>query len=230
MFEKHPHLGNQFGQGDDETTFNGATGCTHVMLQSLIFAKTSHMYSQDEISAIARYPDAAQNHERRGLRWGGLDNEVGRVVDHFNLPYELWFPRGPLTDAQKKKLLQAAELGPIMISVHYGNYPEWLHYNYNGVPTDGRPNGYARLHGKTQTYGFYGPHAALFLGWYWNKGRTFRIANMKEPNHGSASRPELPSIDKIKVSQLWVAANAIRTIDGRSISVLLPKRTFVPKG
>jgi hypothetical protein len=229
MFEAHPHLGIQFGQPDSETTFHGATGCTHAMLQSLIFGKTHHLVSQDEISRVAGYPNEWANPERRGLIWGGRTNEVGKVIDHYNLPYDLWFPDGPLTSEQEARILHHAELGPVLMAIRYSHYPSWRNYVYDGVHSTPHPNGFALQHGKTQLQGFYGGHAILFLGWYWNKAHTFRIANVKEPNHGSTARPELANPqDKLKVAQLWPAANALRSEDGRNLCFALPNQAFHP--
>lgn len=212
----------QFGQADDETTFNGATGCTHTVLQRLVKAKTGTYYTPDQISSIASYPTAANNPNRRGMYSGGSDNEAGRVISKFALPYRIVFG---LTWAQ---VMAYAPKGPIMLAVRYGYWPEDKGFVYKGVTADGKPGGFAYRNGKTQLSGaeqIY--HASLFLGQAPVAGAVMGYAN--EPNHGSASRPEKPDYDMAKLAYIQRAYQQYGS-SGRSLLAWVPTTTFKPKG
>lgn len=217
----HPEL-QQFHQSDDESTFNGATGCTHTILQRLIRAKTGRTYSHDEISRIATYPWPANNPRMRGMYSGGSDNEVGRVIAYFGLPYRI------VSNLSFAKCADACALGPVMLGIRYGYWPEDRGYVYNGRRADGKPGGFAVRNGKTQLSGaetIY--HATLWLGTKNVNGVYTAYAN--EPNHGSPSRPERPDYDTITGSQLRRAYEQYGST-GRSLLAWVPTKTFRPKG
>jgi len=223
----HPEL-QQFGQRDDEYTFNGATGCTHTVLQRLVLAKTGKYYSHDEISKIATYPYRPSN--RRGLRSGGLDDEAGRVIAKFKLPYRIVF--GASYSSWRPLLPGASkQLGPVMVAILYGWWPEDRGYRYGRYVADGRPNGYASIGGKTQLVGAEGVyHATLAIGARKKPHTTNTFyAYVNEPNHGSASRPEKPAYDRITTGQLKRAYDKY-TYKGRKNLVWIPTDTFRPKG
>jgi hypothetical protein len=209
----------QFGQSDDESTFNGATGCTHTILQRLIKAKTGAAPSHDVISQIAGYPWPSGNPGMRGLFSGNSGtSEVERVIARYALPYKVvfgWSWAG---------IVSASSMGPVMIGVRYGYWPEWRGYSYHGTLADGKPNGYAARHGKTQLTGFEtGFHAALYLG---NVGS---VSYGNEPNHGSTARPEKPDYDVLTIDQGRRAYDAYSS-SGRSPLAWVPTRAFRPKG
>lgn len=220
----------QFGQKDDVSTFNGATGCTHTVLQRLILAKTGKLYTHDEISHIAGYPWPANNPRRRGLYSGGGQDEVGKVIDRFNLPYKL-IPDAPYK--QWRPWLPGAHKhrGPVIIGILYGWWPEKRGYRYGSTVSDGKPNGYSTHGGKTQLYGaewIY--HATLVIGAKKNpdrKNQFFAYAN--EPNHGSPSRPEKPTFDRITTVQLRRAYEKYG-YRGRPLLAWVPTEEFRPRG
>lgn len=212
----------QFGQADDESTFNGATGCTHTILQRLVKAKTEKHYSHDQISKIASYPWPNQNRGMRGMRSGGTDNEAGRVINYFDLPYRIVF------DLSFGQLADAAARGPVMVGVLYGYWPEDRGYVYGGVKADGKPGGFAVRNGKTQLRGAEGVyHATLWLGTANVNGTYTAYAN--EPNHRSPSRPERPDYDTITGAQLRRAYEQYGS-RGRRLMAWVPTKTFKPKG
>lgn len=209
----------QFGQGDDDSTFNGATACTHTCLQILIKAHTGTRYSIDQISRIAGYPMNIQyNPSRRGLTLA----ETQRVVSHFGLPYRL------KTNATWSDVIDGMKRGPVMGGILYGYWPEDRGYVYNGRTADGRPGGFAIKNGKTQLTGaetiF---HAILFVSRKRVRGVWRVIA--REPNHGSAARPERPDWDTVRSSYAHRAFNQYG-YTGRALFAWLPTRTFKPKG
>lgn len=212
----------QFGQSGDGSTYNGSTGCTHTVLQRLIKAKTGQHVTHDEISTIASYPWPKHNPRMRGLYSGGEDNEVGRVMAHYHLPYIL------KSNLSWAGVMAAATKGPVLIGVRYGYWPEDVGYVYHGVKADGKPGGFAFRNGKTQLRGFEkGYHAVLLLGQKMTDGTYRSYAN--EPNHGSASRPEKPDYDSVRSAHA-ARAYAQYGSTGRALLAWVPTSTFRPKG
>jgi hypothetical protein len=212
----------QFGQQDDESTYNGATGCTHTLWQRLVKASTGKYYSHDDISKIAGYPWPDKNPKMRGMYSGGSDNESGRVVKHFNLPYKL------VIDPTWEQIIAALKIGPVMVGIRYGYWPEWEGYHYGSRVADGKPGGFSMKGGKTQLAGaelIY--HATLFLGRY-RSGKK-RIIPANEPNHHSPSRPERPAFDLVKSSQAHRAFNQYGS-SGRHTFAWMPTKKFEPEG
>lgn len=212
----------QFGQSDDESTYNGATGCTHTCLQRLVKAKTGTYYSHDQISTIATYPWPSSNRGMRGMYSGGSDNEVGKVMQHFALPYKL------VNNWTWAQVIGATVKGPVLIGIRYGYWPEAPGYVYQGHHADGKPGGYADRNGKTQLFGFEtGYHATILYGQKVVSGiyRTYA----SEPNHGSPSRPEKPDYDRVRSTY---AARAYKEYgsSGRALFAWVPTTTFRPKG
>lgn len=212
----------QFGQSNDVSTFNGATGCTHTVLQRLVKAKTGATYTHDQLSKIATYPWPNHNPNVRGMYSGGSDNEVGRVMTYFRLPYVL---RLGLTFPQ---VLGEAAKGPVMLGIRYGYWPEDRGYVYGGQLADGRPGGYAIRNGKTQLSGaesIY--HMVLLLGTADVSGQFRAYAN--EPNHASPSRPERPDYDTVLALGARHAYEQYGS-DGRRLIAWVPTTTFRPRG
>lgn len=212
----------QFGQADDYYTFGGATGCTHVVLQWLIWLWKGKWVSQDALSKIAGYPLPGRNPYKRGLR----PSEVQRIVDHFALPYQIKFG---LTAAEVRR---ASERGPVGFAMAYSHYPEWKGYRYGGLVADGRPNGFASplgKAGKSQLSGFTGAHFGLLLGVAVDPSGPDKVYSW-EPNHGSAARPEKPPYDIMNVAQFDKVFDSYRTQLGRSTYALIPTKALPAVG
>jgi hypothetical protein len=210
----------QFGQSGDASTWNGATGCTHTCLQRLIKAQTGRTVSHDTISKVAGYPWPNHNAKKRGLL---SPSEVGRVIAYYKLPYK-YLPR-----ASWAQVGAAMELGPVMVGIRYGYWPEKVGYRYQGSTADGRPGGFAFRNGKTQLKGFEsGYHAILLLGQYRDANGVYRVS-ANEPNHGSSSRPEKPDYDDVR-AQYAARAYEKYGSTGRPLLAWVPTRTFKPKG
>lgn len=217
------HTGlQQFGQPNSFTTFNGATGCTHAILQRLIRAKTGQHVTQDQISTIAGYPRPNLNPHRRGLN----ATEVTRVLHHYGIPMKV------VAGMTFDRLKTYRSTGPIALAVMYGWYPEERGCVYMGRRADGKPNGYAIRNGKTQLSGFTGRHMTLWLG-----SRTVVVGGHKryrssanEPNHGSASRPEKPAFDVMRTRRLRRAYDSYADANGGLRYAWIPTAHFRPKG
>ena len=226
------HL-QQFGQQDDESVFNGSTGCTHVVLQRLIKAKTGQYLTLDEISSIASYPWPANNPRRRGMYSGGSDNEAGRVIARFRLPYRI------VVGYRYETLRKYVNLGPVMLGVRYGYIPEWRGYRYGGLVADGQPNGFAIRNGATQLT----PNASTVVGRIyhavlWLPGvekvySTYRTA-YNDPNHGSPARPERPDYDVGSLGQVKQMYEAygynLAGTGSRKLIAWVPTGEFRPRG
>jgi hypothetical protein len=209
----------QFGQNGDSSTFNGATGCTHAVLQRLVKAKTGRHYTQDQISKIAGYPWPVNNPRDRGML---TPSEVQNVVDHFNLPYKVKY------NLSWDEVIEATKRGPVIIGILYGYWPEMIGYKYGGSKADGKPGGFAFRNGKTQLSGFEnGYHAVLILGEKLIRGTRRTKAN--EPNHGSVTRPEKPDFDAVRSTGAERAYYKY-SANGRTRFAWVPTQTFRPKG
>lgn len=234
-FFRAPHLYQQFGQTDDESTFNGATGCTHTCWQKIVQALTGTRYSHDELSKIAGYPWPRSNPTRRGLQTAAGPNDVvageaGHIVNHFHLPYRAHFFSG-IDDAAWSQINHWSLRGPVMLSVKYDWYPQRRGYVYFGQKADGKPNGFAETNGATQLSGFTGAHAVIRVG-YTNADidRHRWHSFVFEPNHNSASRPEHPPFDRMRNPQLRRAVNALPAHMGQAAMVVYPTHDIAPKG
>ena len=208
----------QFGQGDDESTYNGKTGCTHTCIQRLIKAWNGKTLSHDEISKIAGYPWPANNPKMRGL----YPSEMQKVIDHFDIPVKL------KAGASWSDVIEGLKKGPVVIGVKYGYWPEDRGYKYGGQVADGKPGGYAYRNGKTQLSGAEHIYHAVLLFGRKRVRRVWRIL-ANEPNHGSPSRPEKPDWDAVKSSYAHRAFNQY-SAEGRISLVWLPTKYFKPKG
>lgn len=189
----------QFGQANDEWVDNGATACTHTCWQKLIRLWLGRSYSLNRINELAGMPRNAKAADGapRGMRIAESQTLVRRV----GLPYVL---RLAPTVAQ---IREWAKRGPVLYGVRYGSEPDQRGYVYKGIKADGRPNGFARLNGRTQLTGAENiRHAVLFVAERVVKsatGATLRSEVLRfDPNHGSPSRPERPPYDIITIAQV----------------------------
>jgi hypothetical protein len=207
---------HQFGQANDYYTFNGATGCTHTILQWLIYLWKGKKVSQDTISKVAQYPLPGRNGAQRGL----TPTEVTRVVKYYGLPYKIVF------GLTAKEVRSYSKKGPVGFGHAYSWWPEWKGYIYAGVKADGRPNGYATptgAAGKNQLKGFTGAHFGLLLGIATDPDAP-DLVYAWEPNHGSPSRPQKPAYDRMRVSQFDAVYDSYRKVLGRTSYALVPTK------
>lgn len=204
----------QFGQSGDVSTFNGATGCTHTVLQWMLWRSKGKWRTHDEISRVALYPWPAGNPNRRGMR----PAEVQRVIDHYGMPYKVVHGWSALSIAR------ASKLGLVGIGHLYPWWPEWKGYRYGSVKADGKPNGYATPTGKagrTQLSGFYGRHFGMLLG-YATDPTGPDLYYGWEPNHGTGIRPERPAYDRFSFGQWERIVNSFKS-GGLSTYAVVPK-------
>lgn len=204
---KHPT--QQFGGTDDESTYNGATGCTHEVLRFLIWLKSGRWVSHDQISKAAGYPWPSHNPDRRGLRVG----EVQAVINHYGLDYKVVY------GWSAPQVARASRLGPVGFAHIYGWWPERRGYTYRGVTADGHPNGYAQVTaysrgGRTQLTGFnLGRHMGMLFG-YASDPDGPDAYYCWEPNHGSPARPERPPYDRMTSGQFYRVYDSWQKVAG----------------
>ena len=203
----------QFGQGSDSRTRNGATGCTDTVLQYLILLWNGAYVSHDEIRTVARVPGAPD----RGL----YPSEVQRVCDHFGLPYVV------RTGLSWSDVLVYARRAPVGVGHSYSYWPEWQGAEYAGKVADGRPNGYAqplRRAGRTQLAGFVPPRDAHF-GVIFGRSTQGNIFGW-EPNHGSPQRPEHPAWEYMEEIQFRRVFGSYKKVLNRPTYALVPTRSL----
>lgn len=204
---RHPF--GQFGTTDDESTQNGALGCTHTIWRFIIFAYTGRWYTHDQISKLAGYPyQGGSTH--RGMRV----SESQRLCSALHLPYVY---RGNLDDSS---VLRASNVGPVLLGVRYGSWPNWRGYHHQTVPAPwARPLDKA---GRNQFTGFFGSHAVGFLGYLRVPTAGTFVRNdcyVMEPNHDSPARPENVPYDIVTQSQMLKAFHDTRARLGWSATL-----------
>lgn len=195
----------QFGQAQDQLTFDGMTACGHTCVQFIVGLVKRRLVTLNDVARAVGYPDARQAAFHIGL----YERQVIEALKHFGIGYEI---RG---DLSARELIDIAhQRGPVIIEYVYGWTPERQGYTYRGVRADGRPNGYARplgTTGKTQLVGFEdGYHYSLLLSYY-KRGSERERVYFRDTNRDSLPRPESSAYDVISQAQF---ARMYRSLDG----------------
>lgn len=216
------HPLQQFGQPDDDWVWSGATACTHTVWQLIIWMVRNTHYSLNEINALAGMPHnpVGANGVKRGMNSG----ELQHLIDRLKLPYRI------VWGASFTGLVAAAQKGPLFYAMRYGSAPEWKGYHYGSVVAEAP---YAISGGKTQLTGFEnGRHAVLLAGKRLRTvdGQRQWVAYRKDPNHGSASRPERPPFDIISVTQATKEYNDFHALLGGTLYAAIPTATITVHG
>lgn len=210
----------QFGQGNDDWVWNGATACTHTIVQTLVYIWFGKTVTLNAVNAAAGMPHNARN--KVGQPRGMNNTELERAFKFYGLPYEI------VWRMTADQLLQYSNRGPVFYGMRYGSAPTKRGFRYMGVLARAP---FARLNGRTQLTGFNnGRHAVLMLGYRTLVDATGKvvayIAFRKEPNHGSASRPEHPPYDQITTTQAKAEYLAYRDVLGNTLYAAIPTRNL----
>lgn len=211
----------QFGQANDDWVWNGATACTHTIVQTLYYIWFGKVLTLNQINAAAGMPHNARN--SKGQPRGMNNAELTRAFQTLKLPYVVKWGLAFET------LISYSNRGPVFYGMRYGSAPTQKGFVYQGI-TAKAP--FARKHGRTQLKGFEdGRHAVLMLGYRAMKdaetGRTvFYIAYRKEPNHGSSARPEKPPYDEITTAQAKREYLDYRDKLGNTLYAAIPTRSL----
>lgn len=199
----------QFGQGHDVSSWDGATGCGHTSVQTVIAAFKGLIPTHDAISKVAGY-------WRPKSRIGTSAEQLEKALRHWSLAYDATY------GATFETLLKwANERGPVLACVKYSRYPAWRLYRHRSTTAPyAQPAGHA---GRNQ-FGVDFAHWVVIVGTM--KAGPFAgwIAVM-EPNHDSPARPERVVIDYVRPGDLKAAVNAAFA---KTIAVV-PSRSIVPK-
>lgn len=207
----------QFGQANDGAVHNGATACTHTVLQWMAWRVKGKWYTLDQVNAMAGMPRNAKapNGQPRGMR----PAEVQRFITAAGLPYKIVLGWSAL------QVARASKLGLVGFGHMYSWWPEWKGFRYGRITADGKPNGYATPTGKagrTQLSGFTGRHFGMLLGYATDpKGPDLYYA--WEPNHGSSVRPEKPPYDRMSYRQFGRVYDSYQLVGGQARYALVPK-------
>jgi hypothetical protein len=211
----------QFGQANDEQVWQGATACTHTMMQFLYWFHFGKSITLNRVNQLARCPANARNADGdpRGLR----PTEVQTFLSATKLPYKIVF------DAPYTTLMNASKLGPVMYGMRYGSAPTWKGKVYRGIKAKAP---FAQYAGRTQLTGFEdGAHAVLLLGirtYLDSTGKyLWTVVFRKEPNHGSQPRPEKPAYDIIKSGEFRREYEDYRRVLGRRLYAVIPTKAVV---
>lgn len=215
----HPNL-QQFGQSHDDAVWDGTTACTHTICQYLALLWTGKFYTLNQVNSMAGMPYRAKN-LKTGQPRGMRADELARFFKVAGIPMVIKY------DIPAGKLLAYTDRGPVFYGMRYGSAPEWKGTIYHGVTA--KPP-FAIVHGKTQLTGFEdGRHAVCLLGAQpiYRNGRVIRFsAYRKEPNHGSAARPERPPYDVITTGQFRKEYEDYHDRLGQRLYAAIPTRTL----
>lgn len=222
LARSHPGI-QQFGDGHNVSTGGGKRGCTQTILRFLALGWTGKLYTQDDVSRMAGYPTSQQAARGTGMTAAQCEQFIRAA----KLPYRIV----PFNHTEGYfGLMRRANLhGPIAIGVAYSHQPQWKGYSYHGVRALGVPNGFASplgKAGKTQLTGFTGSHMDALLGYMFGGRDRHRVCFVKDPNHGSAIRPERPPYDAMTQAQFEKLYESFQTALGRSLYAIVPTEVF----
>ncbi len=184
----------QHGQDHDDLVWNGSTACTHAICQYLNLVWNDEFLTLNQVNEKAGMPPNAK--DEHGKPRGMRPDELATFFKNTNIPMAIHYGK------RFEKLLTASERGPVFYAIRYGSAPR-----RKGSPSE---NGFARpvpplRRGATQVGADKVRHAVVMLGFLERRDAqgTVTAVNVyrKEPNHGSASRPERPPFDIISGGQ-----------------------------
>lgn len=213
-------LRGQFGQGDDELSFNGSTACGINAVQWVGGLHGQHA-TLDEIAKSVGYPTILQ----KALKIGFFEYQVINALRHMGIEYEAH------TDLTANDLLQImTHRGPIIYKTRYGVIPQWKFYHYAGHTADGKANGFARPVGEAGANQIVGAenvrHFVVGVSTEVDSHRRHRRVWKHDPNHGSKRRPELPPYDVTSEHQFEVEYKAFHDMEGYYWAAIPAKPVF----
>lgn len=163
----------------------GSSCCTDTCIQMIL------EYYKDATHSLSNIRRAAQAKTsfNEGACTGINHIEVINALKYYGVSHYV-HASGVDANFVKSKLWR----GPVIVGVYYGTYPNW-----HGSARANK----AEVAGRTD-YTFSGAHAVLAIG-----SRVHKIGStshsdifLRDPNHHSLSRPEMPSYDRITRAQL----------------------------
>ena len=215
----------QFGQSADDAVWDGGTACTHTVCQFLALLWFGQRLTLNQVNKLAGMPYKAGKVLSNGKKVPrGMNNiELQRFFNATGLPYVVRF------GLPFETVLTYSNRAPVFYGNRYGSEPTQKGYVYHGVHA--KPP-YATLNGATQLTGslINGRHAVLLLGYRSIISGGGDIVGYrawrKDPNHGSASRPERPPYDLITTQEAKAEYEAYKTISNGRTYCALPTRSL----
>lgn len=177
----------RFQFGESTAPCGGSSCCTDTCIKMIVEYYKEQTHPLAEIRKRAQ----AKTNFNEGPCTGLNHVEVLNALSYYGLShYTVSF------GADAQKVFDKVKIGPVIVGVHYGSYPEW-----EGKCGAGPE---AEIGGKTDC-SFTGAHAVLAIGGRFHVGRGHRDIYVRDPDHNSPSRPEKPAYDRIRKHQLNVA-------------------------
>lgn len=182
----------QFGQANDVSTWDGATGCGPTGVQTILAAFRNVVPTHDAISRVIGY-------WRPRSRIGTSAEQLAKALGHWGLSYDATYGA-----AFAQLVGWADSRGPVLVCVDYRTYPVWrLYHRRVSPPPYAQPSGKA---GRNQ-FGTTFTHWVVIAGTVTDGPYAGAIAVM-EPNHDSPARPENVVIDYVQPNDLKAAIAA----------------------
>lgn len=200
LAESHLQL-QQFGQRDDGDVWEGKTACTHTVCQFLSLAWNGTIPSLNEVNRMAGMKPNPTND--KGEPRGMVQSEFKQFLKAGKIPMEV---RLGLPFAA---LMKAADDGPVFYAMRYGSAPKKTRKHPNGTTQTGKKTAKMR-------------HAVVMLG-HLKVGNGVEVYR-KDPNHGSATRPERPPYDTISDRQARIEYEDYKNKLGNTLYAALPTR------
>lgn len=200
LAESHLQL-QQFGQRDDDEVHDGKTACTHTVCQFLSLAWNGTIPSLNEVNRMAGMKPNPRND--KGEPRGMVRSEFERFIKAARIPMEVRL------GLPFSALMKAADDGPVFYAMRYGSAPKKTKKHPNGTTQTGKKTSNMR-------------HAVVMLG-HLKNGNGVEVYR-KEPNHGSAARPERPPYDTISDRQARIEYEDYKTKLGNTLYAALPTR------
>lgn len=212
----------QFGQPDSQLTGNGMYGCADTSIQVIARICKGKRYTLNQVrraTGARPYGPTYASDAYRGLRRLGL-------------PYVI------KTNIQTDDLIDIVmNRGPVMISYRYWAHPHWKGARYGGHRLNGWTTnntghrtyvGFAdpKGHSGCNQWGFRGGHSAV-IAWARDPETGVPVLGIRDPNHGSGSRPQRPIWDKTDKQQVRTMLNSIRPAYAGNTLVFIPTKRVV---
>jgi len=158
-----------------------------------------------------------------------------RALRAFGLDYRI---RSDLTT--RELMVIARTRGPVLIAEDYWAHPQWKGYDYFGIRMTGtamNSRGRRTRVGFADPEGRAGRNQPTFTGGHMvllassipvKRGRSKRYNSndgfIRDPNHGTAARPERPAWDRVTQRQLGRMLRSFNS--GRNIVAIVPMRSL----
>lgn len=200
----------QFGQSNDNEVHDGRTACTHTICQFLSLAWNGTIPTLNEVNRRAGMKPNVRN--AMNMERGMVQSELATFLKNSKIPMKV------VRGLPFKGLLEASKNGPVFYGMRYGSAPPAAPSHKNGTTQKGGKH-VADMR-----------HAVVMLGFrefpaVGNKPARVEVYR-KDPNHGSAKRPEKPPYDTISSRQARIEYEAYHAVLGNALYAAIPTRAM----